>query len=154
MFARVLCVILALTALQVPAGETQGPVLVFKAAADYDTVKEGIETAITNRGMLTSGELHVSDMLNRTGADLGFVRQVYAKAESIEFCSAVMSHKMIQVDPSNLVICPFTIALFIKTDEPQQVYVAFRRQHLAGAAEAVQAEVNQLLQDIVTESLK
>jgi hypothetical protein len=154
MFARVLGAILALTALQVPAGETEGPVLVFKAAADYDTVKENIGMAITDRGMLTSGELHVSDMLNRTGTDLGFPRPVFIKAESIEFCSAVMSHKMTQADPSNLVICPFTIALFIKTNEPEQVYVAYRRQYLAGEAETAQAEVNQLLRDIVAEALE
>jgi hypothetical protein len=58
MFPRIPGASLALRALQVPAGETQGPVLVFKAAADYDTVKENIETAIANRDMLASGELH------------------------------------------------------------------------------------------------
>ncbi len=29
---------------------------------------------------------HIGDMLDRTGADIGATRQVYAKAEIIEFC--------------------------------------------------------------------
>ncbi|MCP5017164.1 MAG: DUF302 domain-containing protein, partial [Ketobacter sp.] len=37
---------------------------------------------------------------------------VFKKAESIEFCSALMSHRMMSADPSNLVLCPFTIAVY------------------------------------------
>lgn len=128
------------------------PVVVYKAASDFDTVRENIELAVTDRGMLVSGTLHVSDMLNRTGADLGFPDNVYLKAESVEFCSAVMSHRMVQADPLNLVICPFTVAVYIKSDEPEQVYVAFRRHYLAGESQEVADAVFNLLDEIAREA--
>jgi hypothetical protein len=151
---RVLLLLVAMAVVPPALPDSEGPVVLVKASDGFDDVKENIVNAITNRGLLTSGELHVSEMLNRTGPDLGFEPPVYVKAESVEFCSALMSHKMTQVDPVNLVICPFTIAVFIKTNEPEQVYVAFRRQSLAGPAEAVESEVNQLLQEIVSEALE
>ncbi len=129
-------------------------VVVYKAAEGYDTVKENIEIAITNRGMLISGTLHVSDMLNRTGPDIGFAEPVYQRAESIEFCSAVLSHRMVRADPHNLVICPFTIALFVKTDEPEQVYVAFRRHFLAGDSDEAARAVFELLDGIAREAIE
>jgi hypothetical protein len=129
-------------------------VIFYPSDNDFETTRENIELAIINRGMLISGTLHVSDMLNRTGPDLGVKKNVYQKAESIEFCSAVLSHKMVQADFRNLVICPFTIAVFIKGDEPKQVYVAFRRHYLAGQSDEEAKAVFELLDGIVREAIE
>ncbi|QYZ65605.1 MAG: hypothetical protein OI74_14230 [Gammaproteobacteria bacterium (ex Lamellibrachia satsuma)] len=134
-------------------GAAPDPVVIYKADEAYEDVIDNIKMAVEERGMLVSGILHVSDMLNRTGPDLGY-KQVFKKAESVEFCSAVISHKMTQVSPENLVVCPFTIAVYIKADEPEQVYVAYRSQSLAGQADKVTAEILELLDGIVKDSIE
>lgn len=131
----------------------EGAVVIYRTADDFDMIKESVEMAITNRGMLVSSTLHVSDMLNRTGKDLGFDKAVYAKAESVEFCSALMSHRMTQIDPANLTICPFTVSVYVKSDEPEQVYVAFRKQTLIGEAETVTDSIHEMLHGIVKEAI-
>ena len=130
-----------------------GPIVVYPSEESFEDVIENIKMAIEERGMLVSGTLHVSDMLNRTGPDLGY-QQVFNKAESVEFCSASISHMMTQVAPQNLTICPFTISVYIKSDEPDQLYVAYRRQHLAGEAGEVTAAIHELLDGIVTDSIE
>ncbi|MBL3528402.1 MAG: hypothetical protein JMN27_12605 [gamma proteobacterium endosymbiont of Lamellibrachia anaximandri] len=134
-------------------GAAPDPVVIYKADEVYEDVIDNIKMAVEERGMLVSGILHVSDMLNRTGPDLGY-KQVFKKAESVEFCSAVISHKMTQVSPVNLVVCPFTIAVYVKADEPEQVYVAYRSQSLAGQADKVTAEILELLDGIVRDSIE
>lgn len=118
----------------------------------YEDVIENIKMAIIDRGMLVSGTLHISDMLNRTGPDLGFP-DVFEKAESIEFCSALVSHKMAQVAPENVVICPFTIAVYVTKAEPEAVYVAYRLPRLAGDAGQVTGEILEMMDGIVEDSL-
>lgn len=136
------------------ANPAESPVAVYKALDDFETTKEDIEMAITDRGMLVSGTLHIADMLNRTAQDLGYAKKIYGQADSIEFCSAVVSHKMVNADPSNLVICPFTIAVYTLIDEPKQVYVAFRRPMLAGEATDVTRAVLEMLEGIVAETVE
>jgi uncharacterized protein (DUF302 family) len=132
---------------------SDAPVAVFKASGSFEDVVDNVKLAIEARGMLVSGILHVSDMLNRTGPDLGF-QQVFEQAESVEFCSALISHKMTQVSPENMAVCPFTISVYVTVAEPGQVYVAYRRQHLAGDAAEVTAEVHALFNGIVKESIE
>ena len=90
---------------------------------------------------------HVGDMLNRTGPDLGYDK-IFTKAESVEFCSALMSHRMVAADPSNLSICPFTVSAYVLKSQPDQVYVAYRRQYLAGPSDEVTKAVMEMLDSI------
>lgn len=152
-FGKFICLIVGILAVWVAQAGDEA-VVVYKASADYDYTKESIELAITDRGMLISGTLHVSDMLNRTGPDLGVKKHAFLKAESIEFCSAALSHKMIKEDHRNLVICPFTIAVFIRSEEPEQVYVAFRRHYLAGESDDTATAIYELLDEIVREAIE
>ncbi|MEJ2452589.1 MAG: hypothetical protein P8103_00330 [Candidatus Thiodiazotropha sp.] len=132
--------------------EDQQPVRIYTSGERFEDVVENIKMAIIERGMLVSGTLHVSEMLNRTAPDLGF-SQVFVKAESVEFCSALMSHKMSQAAPENIVICPFTIAVYVKREQPDQVYVAYRRPLLAGDAVETTAAILELLDGIVQDSI-
>lgn len=128
-------------------------VVVYPAAEAFEEVVESIKMAITERGLLVSGTLHVAEMLERTGKDLGYEQPVYARAESVEFCSAAISHRMIAVDARNLVICPFTVAAYSLAVEPDQVYVAYRRPALAGVeAEKTTAVVEELLDGIARQA--
>ena len=131
----------------------QEPMVIYQSEEPFEDVIENVKMAIEDRGMLVSGTLHVSDMLNRTGPDLGY-EKVFEKAESVEFCSASISHKMTQVAPENIAICPFTISVYIKADEPDKLYVAYRRQILAGDSDKVTAAIYELLDGIVKDSIE
>ena len=132
--------------------DDDSPVVVYTADSDFEDVIENIKMAVTDRGMLVSGTLHVQDMLARTGKDLGFEKNVYLHAESVEFCSALMSHRMVAADPRNLVICPFTIAAYELAAKPGQVYIAYRKQFLAGEAHEATAAVLKMLDEIAREA--
>ncbi len=134
------------------SGEKGEPVVVYPAHSDFEDVIDYIKMAVEARGMLVSGTLHVQDMLTRTGKDLGFEKNVYLHAESVEFCSALMSHRMVSADPRNLVICPFSIAAYELAEKPGQVYIAFRKQLLAGEATEATNAVVKMLDEIAREA--
>lgn len=134
--------------------DTDAIIAAYRAEDNFATVKENVTNAIINHGLTVSNTLHISEMLNRTGQDLGFPNAVYTTAESIEFCSALISHKMTQLSPLNLTICPLTIAIYNPATEPKQTYVAFRKPHLVGKNhEQVEQEIETLLETIVEEAL-
>jgi uncharacterized protein (DUF302 family) len=118
----------------------------------FEDVVENVKMGVVEQGLLVSGTLHVSDMLNRTAADLGF-SEVFAKAESVEFCSAQISHMMAQAAPENIGVCPFTISVYVKKEEPGQVYVSYRIPVLSGDAEEATAAAIELLDDIAQSAL-
>ncbi|MCU7906047.1 MAG: hypothetical protein KZQ76_09410 [Candidatus Thiodiazotropha sp. (ex Epidulcina cf. delphinae)] len=130
----------------------RSPVRVFTSEEPFEDVLENIEMAIIERGLLVSGTLHVSDMLNRTGPDLGFT-QVFSKARSVEFCSALMSHKMSQAAAENIAICPFTIAVYVKLAEPDKVYAAYRPPQLVGDGGGAASAIVDMLEGIIEDSI-
>jgi uncharacterized protein (DUF302 family) len=150
----VICM-LVLASYQVLASDTKvgdSPVRIATTEEQYEDVVENIKMAIVDQGLLVSGTLHVSDMLNRTASDLGFSK-IFVKAESVEFCSALMSHKMTQAAAENIAICPFTIAIYVKQSEPDKVYVAYRVPQLMGdGVETTQAIID-LLESIIADAL-
>lgn len=123
---------------------------------DYDEVKDRIVMAIENRGMVVDHTSHVGDMLERTGKDIGRPRQVYLKADVIQFCSAAVSRSTMEADPRNLVFCPYAIAVYVLPAEADRVYVLYRKPPASGSAQSVKAlrEVGKLLDGIVREALK
>ena len=130
----------------------RSPIVIKELSDEFDAIKENIEMAVTGKGLRVSGTLHVSEMLNRTGSDLGFDKAIFEKAESVEFCSAVISHKMAVAHPSNISVCPFTIAVYTYTGKPETVYVSYRKPSLMGDAEDVTKDINELLSSIVEEA--
>ena len=133
-------------------GKQGSPMKIYLSEEGFEDVVENIKMAIIERGLLVSGTLHVSDMLNRTAPDLGF-SQIFLKAESVEFCSALMSHKMSQAAPENIVNCPFTIAVYVTSDAPKQVHVAYRHPLLAGEAGEAREAIENMLSTIILESI-
>ena len=94
-------------------------------------------------------------MLERTGKDLGATNRIYGKAEVLEFCSALMSRRMVEADAQLLAFCPYGIAIYTLPDDPATTYVAYRRMATA-AVSAVQRpvleQVEALLAAIVDEA--
>ncbi|MES9850672.1 MAG: hypothetical protein ABW170_02430 [Candidatus Thiodiazotropha sp. L084R] len=153
-YVWIICSLLVGSSL-ISASEMTGsdhPVKVYTSEETFEDLVENIKMAVVDQGLLVSGTLHVSDMLNRTASDLGY-SQVFLKAESVEFCSALMSHKMSQAAAENISICPFTIAVYVKQSEPGKVYAAYRVPHLMGDGGEATAEIINLFETILEDAL-
>ena len=84
---------------------------------------------------------------------MGSGKQIFAQAEALEFCSSVISRKMMEADPHNIVFCPYIIAVYTLPEDKKKVYVAYRRPLPVGneaSQKALQA-VEALLAGIVAE---
>lgn len=137
-----------------PVTPPDSPIVIYQGSGGYDDIKANLELAITDRGMLITNTLHISDMLERTAADTGLERKLYRKAEALEFCSILMSYKMSLAHPANLAICPLTIGLYQGPKDDEPVQVVFRRPRLLGEAEQVEQALVELLDAIVQEALE
>jgi hypothetical protein len=139
-----------------PAGPAGADHLkLYTTTRDFDTVKEDVEIAITNRGLVIDHISHIGAMLERTGKDLGTTKSVYGDAGSMQFCSATVSRRSMEADPTNIVFCPYIIVYYTLHDDPKTVYVGYRRPVPAGSetSRASIREIEKLLDGIVKEAL-
>lgn len=129
---------------------------VFTRQGSFADVREGVEMAITGRGFVINNVSHIGEMLERTGKDLGGGKQVYLKAEALEFCSATVSRKMMEVDPDNIIFCPYIIAIYVVPEKPNEVRVSYRKTQMVGspASQKALTEVNELLSEIIKEAVQ
>lgn len=145
---RFLLVLVALAALPVTTFAA-GAYAVYESESGFETVMEGAKTAILERGMYINNIMHMGEMLERTGKDLGTDEQIYGRAESIEFCSAVLSRKMTAEDPSRIVNCPFILAIYTLPSDPDRTFIAHRTVPAEETADsAVMTEVAEMLKSI------
>lgn len=116
---------------------------------DYDGSFEdatfSVENAIIGKGLVIDYVSHVGDMLNRTGADVGSDVEIFESADVFLFCSALVSRKVMEADPSNVAHCPYSIFV---TDTAGKVAVGYPT-YPEGPMQDVQA----LLDDIVKSAM-
>ncbi len=147
--------ILVLTSACVSAGSARHDyMLLYIVEGEFEDVRQDIEMAITDRGMVINNVSHIGNMLARTGQDLGAGKQIFKKAEALEFCSATVSRRMMETDPHNIIFCPYIIAIYTLPAEQDKVYVAFRRPIPVGSEESKKSlhAVEKLLQDIIADA--
>jgi uncharacterized protein (DUF302 family) len=147
----------AAVALVLPlAAAAQTHVVTHAVAGEFDDVRLDLETAIVNRGLVVDYEAFVGEMLARTAADVGAEREVFTRAESFQFCSAVLSRRMMEADPANLGFCPHIVFAYAVPGEDGMVHVGYRRLAEEAAASeesrAALAEINALMDGIVREA--
>lgn len=132
--------ILSLAALHAPlfASAAQGPYVTLTSEAAFEEVMDNLRGAIEERGLYINNQMHLGEMLERTGKDLGFEGRVYLKAESLEFCSAILSRRMVEEDPRRIVNCPFIVSVYVLASDPGKTVVAYR---LPAAEEVAQSQV-------------
>ena len=137
--------LLAAAPLAANAAETEAPWQSYTVDSTYDDVAFELQNAIENRGLVVDHISHVGEMLNRTAKDVGATRQVYDKAEVYQFCSAVLSRKMMEANPMNLAFCPYGIFLY-QSHGSGKVVVGYRRMP-PGEMQEVDALLNQIARE-------
>ena len=121
-------------------------------AEDFAQALENLEFAVTGQGLVINNTMHIGEMLARTGEDLGH-EPVFGQAESVAFCSAQLTYRMLRADPRNITVCPYTISVYTTAAEPDRIYLAYRSPALLGeGAEAVEADIAELLDTIAREA--
>lgn len=110
----------------------------------FDDATFAVENAIVGRGLVIDYVSHVGDMLGRTGADVGSDLTIFDQADIFLFCSAVVSRKVMEVDPENIQHCPYGIFV---TQVGDQVMIG-HRDYPQGPMQMVET----LLTEIVAEA--
>ncbi len=131
--------------------------VVMSKQGKFEDVRDDLVMAIESRGLKINHTNHIADMLARTGEAVGDTRQVYGEAEQVEFCKADLSREMMLADPSNIVFCPYIIAIYTTPDAKGRVFLAYRKPLAfnanAATGKAVQG-VDELLSGIVNDAIK
>ncbi|RID90678.1 DUF302 domain-containing protein [Gemmobacter lutimaris] len=112
----------------------------------FDDVTFAVESAIVGRGLVIDSHTHTGDMLERTRADVGSDVVLFDGAEIFLFCSAEVSRKVMEADPTNIRYCPYAIAVYQRPGEPVTVGYMHRD-------EPTMAPVNDLLHGLVDEAM-
>jgi len=123
---------------------------------DFENVMDNMKDSIADRGIKINNIAHIGHMLARTAADVGGTRVVYKDAEAIEFCSSTVSRATMEADPHNISYCPYIIAIYVLPEEPETVYVSYRKPPLVGeqASRDSLKAVGDLLDGIVNDALE
>ncbi len=139
----------ALAALLSPAVNGDDAYAVYESESRFEDVMDALKLAIEERGMYINNVMHMDEMLERTGKDLGIAETIYTHAQSIEFCSAVLSRKMTAENPARIVNCPFIVSVYTLPGQPGKTYVAHRTIPAAEQeASPVMHEVAEMLQGV------
>jgi uncharacterized protein (DUF302 family) len=132
------------------------PVVSYSKKAKFEEVRDDLKSAIEGKGLVVDYHSFVNRMLERTGKDVGSAKKIYTDAQAFVFCSAALSRKMMEADPANAAMCPYSISVYATAQEPDKVYVAYRRPWRPDASPASKAalgDVEKLLDSIAREAV-
>jgi len=139
----------ACAALAVNVSAHAGEYAVYESDSSFEDVMDALKLAIQERGMYINNIMHLGEMLERTGKDLGMNETIYTNADSVEFCSAVLSRKMAAEDPARIINCPFIIAVYTLPDQPDTTFVVHRTIPAAETEQsAIMREVADMLESV------
>ncbi|MCW8842803.1 MAG: DUF302 domain-containing protein [Rhodobacteraceae bacterium] len=139
----------AALALGATIATAQDTAITYTVDQEYDDVTFGLESAITDEGLLIDAVNHVGAMLERTKEDVGATKTVFLKAEVYNFCSAKVSRDVMEADPMNLQFCPYGIFVMQMPETPDQTTIGYRIM-----PEGPMKEVEALLEKIVQTAIE
>jgi len=144
----------AMLCLPVSALAADGYTALFKAQGTFQDVRDSVVMAIEGKGLKITHTNHIAAMLERTGKDLGTTRKVYEYGEQMDFCSATVSRKMMEVDPHAIVLCPYSVVVYKLPNDPT-IYIAYRKPPFTKnpALKKALADVEKLLAEIIKDAL-
>ena len=111
----------------------------------FDDASFALENAIIGQGLVVDHVSHVGEMLARTREDVGSDVKLFEDAVVMQFCSAILSRKVMEADPLNIAHCPYGIFV---TDRDGKVQIGYRN-----FPEGEMQEVQSFLDEIVQEAL-
>jgi len=142
-----------LFASSVYASSTNPVVITHQVKDTYEDISNNIRDSIAGKGINVAHVLPAGEMLGRTGASFGYQSDIYKEAQTFEFCSAAISHKLARQHPQNIVLCPFTISVYTLNESPELVNLSYRVPVGMPGSEAVVQEVVDLIESIIAESM-
>ena len=104
---QVLCAA-AIYALSTPVF-AEGQAITYDYDGSFEDASFAVENAIIGKGLVVDYVSHTGEMLNRTGPDVGSDVEIFKAADVYLFCSAVVSRRVMEADPMNIVHCPYSI---------------------------------------------
>ena len=145
------CALVFLFGLPVSADEMRTFV---KSGLAYDDVKQDLEIAIERKGLKIGAVGDLGDMLGRT-KDAVSAGSVYKFAHYLQFCSAVLAHKLAAADPANIGHCPFLVFIYETVAKSGEIVVGYRMITRSGSAasRSVQDEIDAMLESIAREAV-
>ena len=121
--------------------------------ADYNQTLDTLKDVIAGKGISIAHTLPPAEMLGRTGPAFGINEQVLKDGEMVEFCSAKISHQLIQANFENITLCPFAISVYVLNADPENVRLTFRKPYVLDEASKQPVEdMTKLLIDIIQET--
>ena len=144
----------AMLCLPLTALAAEGYTVLFKTQGTFEEVRDLLKFAIEGKGLKITNTNHISEMLERTGKDIGETRQVYENAELFEFCSATVSRHMMEADPHAIVMCPYSVMVYTIPND-KTVYLAYRKPATTGnpALKKSLDELESLLTGIIKDAM-
>jgi uncharacterized protein (DUF302 family) len=132
------------------------PVVTYAKKAKFEDVRDDLKLAIEAKGLVIDYQSFVNRMLERTGKDVGSARKLYADAQAFVFCSAALSRKTMEADAANIALCPYSMVVYATAQEPEKVFVSYRRPWRpdgSAASKAALKQVEALLDGIAREAV-
>jgi uncharacterized protein (DUF302 family) len=123
----------------------------YSKIAPYDDVRFELTNAITQRGLVIDYTGQIGKMLDRTGADVGSTKPLYAQAEFLTFCSAKLSRAMMEAELTNIGFCPYVVFIYEAAGKRGETVVGYRRP---SPASKELADIDALLDSIVKDAVK
>jgi len=120
-------------------------VITYPSEDDFEDTTFAIESAILDAGLVIDFTSHTGDMLERTRSSTGSDIILFEHADIFNFCSAVLSRKVMEADPMNIVHCPYRIFVMQKSGN-DQVTVGFKTMP-EGAMKQVEAFLDNIVKD-------
>jgi uncharacterized protein (DUF302 family) len=127
-----------------PAVAQAADAIVYPFDGSFEDATFAVENALIGRGLVVDHVSHVGEMLDRTAADVGSATKIFDAADVFQFCTAVLSRKVMEADPLNIAHCPYGIFVF---DRGGSVSIGYRN-----LPDGAMQEVEDLLEAIVKEA--
>ncbi len=126
----------------------------FKASGTFSDVRDQLQTAIEGKGLKINSNGKISEMLERTGKDIGATKQIYEHAEQFEFCNARISRMTMEADPHAIAMCPYIISVYT-TPKDEHVYISYRKPPSTKnpALKKALLEFEKMLTEIIKEAM-
>ncbi len=109
----------------------------------FEQVRDALRLAITSRALTIGQTLDLRKLLALAGAEAGLAGTSYVQGEVVTLCAIPSLGRLLDANPHDIVLCPYSIAVYELAAEPGLVNIAFRRLRAPGAPPRLQASLSE-----------